>query len=229
MPARPWTVLKPSPLTQRGPNLWTIDDDIPGLAGVNRRMTVVKRADGTLLFFNAVPMPDATLAQLRAMGTPTALVLPNRYHALDAAAFAQKLNVTTFMPDVALPALAPMVTGRSISELPPGDDVTAITLESFHTREVALVVGKTLVVGDVVSNVPHGRGLRAWLMKTIGFTGPVPRLPAPAWKRVGRDRALLGRELEALAQRPLDTLIPSHGEVFTGDVAGALRHIAAGL
>ena len=229
MTARPWTVLSPSSLTQRSERVWTIDDDIPGLNGVNRRMTIVRRADGSLLFYNAVPVPDATLEALRALGSFGALVVPNQFHALDAAAFAQKLNVPAFMPDVAVTALADRVQGRDLAQLPPGDDVRVFTVDGFRTHEAVLVVGKTLIVADLVTNVPHGKGLRALPMRLVGFTGPEPTLPPPVKFRVGVDKPKIRARLEALAGLELDTLIPSHGEVFTGDVSSALRRVARGV
>ena len=95
MTTRPWMVNQPGPLIPRGEGLWTVDDFVPGPAAIPRRMTVVKRDDG-LLFFNAIPMPEATLAQLRALGTPRHLILPNEFHALDAHGFITMLGVTAW-------------------------------------------------------------------------------------------------------------------------------------
>lgn len=226
MSARVWTVNKPGPLTQRAPNVWTVDDDIPGpLAGVNRRMTVIRRADGSLLFFNAIPVPDETLRALRELGTPRALVVPNQFHALDAAAFVEKLQLDAFMPDVAVSALK----GRAISELLSGDDVQHFTVDGFSTREVVLVAHGCLIVGDLVTNVAPLPGFKGLMLRVVGFTGAQPRLPPPVRRRVGRDLKAVSTFLERLAAMPLTTLIPSHGEVFTGDVGAALRRVAHGL
>ncbi len=221
-------MLSPSALTPRGENVWTVDDLIPGINGVNRRMTVIRRSDGTLLFYNAIPLPEDTLAALRALGAPGALVVPNQFHALDAAAFAQKLNVPAFMPGVAVEALASRLAGRDIAELP-ADGLRVFTIDGFKTKEAVLVFGKTLVVADLVTNVPHGRGLRALPLRLMGFSGPEPRLPPPVLFRVGVDRALIRARLEELAGLGLEMIIPSHGDVFTGDVATALRRVANAL
>lgn len=102
---RPWTVNRPGPLTPRGPDLWTIDDAVPGIPGAGRRMTIVRRRDETLLFYNAIPLPEETLRAVRALGSPARLVVPNQFHALDAAAFTLKLNVTPYAPQVAVTEL----------------------------------------------------------------------------------------------------------------------------
>ena len=54
-------------------------------------MTVLRQGDGTLLFYDAVPVDDATLEQLRALGRPAVLIVPNQYHSLDAPARAHRL------------------------------------------------------------------------------------------------------------------------------------------
>ncbi|MBL9038846.1 MAG: hypothetical protein JNG84_10050 [Archangium sp.] len=228
--ARAWTPYRPRALTQRDERVWTVDDDIPGITGVTRRMSIVRRSDGSLLFFNAIPVPEETLAAVRSLGTPAALIVPNRYHALDAAPFAEKLGVPAFAPAVAIAPLAERVRCRPISELPADAVVQVVTIDGFSTDEVCLVIGGTLIVGDVVTNAPHGRGLYALMMRFIGFTGPEPRLPPPVRKRVGRDMNVLRRNLRALAQTPgLARLIPSHGDVFEGNVPAALERIAAGV
>ncbi|MGV3624808.1 MAG: hypothetical protein ACO1OB_28570 [Archangium sp.] len=228
MTSRPWTIHQPGPLTARGEHLWTIDDLVPGMP-VNRRMTIVRRDDGTLLFFNAIPVPDDTLAAIQKLGTPTALVVPNHFHAMDAAAFTQKLNVTAYMPDVAITALADRLKGHRLSELPRGDDVQVFTVEGFKTNEVVLFTRTALITADLVTNVANFGGAYGLMMRLIGFTGPRPTLPPPVRFRVGKDKALIRARLEQLATLNPSTLIPSHGAVFTGDVATELRHIAGRL
>ena len=60
-PARPWTVHKPGPIVPFAAKVWLVDDEVPGLKGATRRMTIIRRADGTLVFFNAIPLPDELL------------------------------------------------------------------------------------------------------------------------------------------------------------------------
>ena len=156
-------------------------------------------------------------------------MVPNQFHALDAAAFAQKLNVPAFMPGVAVKALASRLAGREIAELPKSDSLRVFTIDGFKTKEAVLVVGKTLVVADLVTNVPHGSGIAALPLRLLGFSGPAPRLPAPVLFRVGVDRPLIRARLEELAGLGLEMIIPSHGDVFTGDVSTALRSVASRL
>ena len=52
---RPWFVAPHGPLEKLEDNLWTIDAPLPGTP-LSRRMAIIKRSDGTLLFFQAVPV-----------------------------------------------------------------------------------------------------------------------------------------------------------------------------
>ena len=222
--SRPWTVYRPRPLIQRDEGLWTIDDDIPGIPGVCRRMTVIKRLDGTLLFYNAIPVDDATLAQLRELGTPGQLIIPNQFHALDAAAFAHRLGLTAYCPAVGIEPLASRLTCQPITALPLDAGLEVFRVDGFKTHEVLLLAGKTLVVADLITNAAHVGGFYGLMMRLIGFTGPRPILPKPVRKRVGRDLPAVGalmRELAGLER--LSRLIPSHGEIIETNAREALR------
>jgi hypothetical protein len=227
---RPWTVNRPGPLTQRAPNLWTIDDDVPGLPGAGRRMSIVRRADGALLFYNAVPVPEATLTQVRALGRPGQLMLPNQFHALDAAAFSQKLDVAAFAPDVALTPLAERLACRPMHALPPDAGLEVFTVDGFRTHEAVLCVAGSLLVADLVTNVPHRNSLVGLPLRMLGFSGPQPKLPKPVRKRVEIDTSAVKRLLNVLADKAgLERLVVSHGEIYEGDVPAALRHVAQAL
>src|SRR3954470_19115284 len=97
MARRPWTVIPHQPLRKHEDNLWSVEGPVPGVP-IGRRMTIVKRQDGTLAFFNAVPVDDATLDEIRRLGEPRYLVVPHYGHAVDADAFKRRLNLTAYGP-----------------------------------------------------------------------------------------------------------------------------------
>jgi hypothetical protein len=95
---------------------------------------------------------------------------------------------------------------------------------------VVLLTRGCLIVGDLVTSVPHGSGLANLMMRLMGLTGPAPKLPRPVRMRVGRDLAAVRALLNQLADQPgLACLIPSHGVLWETDVPGALRGVAASL
>jgi hypothetical protein len=230
MPGRPWSVFRPQPLIQRAATVWTVDDAIPGIPGADRRMSIFRYADGSLLFYNAIPVPEETLNAIRALGRPAYLVVPNRYHALDAAPFAERLGLAAFASPATLNALSSRFSCRPVNTLPPDPGLQWFTVEGFKTREVVLLVHGTLLVGDLVTNVPHVATLRGLLMRLIGFTGPAPKLPGPVRKRVGEDMTKVRALLDQLAQLDgVSRLIPSHGPVVETNVREALQNVARTL
>ena len=188
-------------------------------------MTVLKRSDGTLLFYNAIPVDDATLAQLRALGTPKQLIVPNQFHALDAAAFAHRLGLTAYCPTVAIEPLASRLTCLPIAQLPLDAGLEVFSVEGFKTHEAVLLLGgKTLLLADLITNVPHQGGFYGLMMRFIGFTGPKPVLPRPVRKRVGRDLPAVGALMRKLAAiETLSRIIPSHGAIIETNAREALR------
>lgn len=227
---QPYVVNKPGPLTQVGPRVWTVDDTLPGPRPIPRKMTVLVRDDG-LLFFNGVPVDDAALAQLRTLGTPKYLVVPNEFHAVEVVPFAEKLGLTTYAHPTVMKALGPRLpAAQPLSALPSEAHTRLFTVEGFRTHETAVFFDGTLVVADLLTNLAHQPGIGGFMMRLIGFTGPEVKLPRPVRKRVEENPELVRSLLRELAELPeLTRLVPSHGAVFSGDVRAALRRVADGL
>jgi len=234
-PRRPWTVLPHGPLEQLDENLYAIESAVPGIPGLRRRMAIVRRTDGGLLFFNAVPVDEDALARIRALGTPAMLVIPQHLHMIDAHAFRDRLGLRVYAPRATRARVAEAVTvDGTFEDIPADPAVSIVTVAGFRSGEGMAVVRSadrvSLVVADVVLNVPHAPGLGGLLFRLLGFTGNQPKLPAPVRLRVLRDRGALRIQLEELAKTPgLARIVPSHGAVVARDPARVLREIAATL
>lgn len=230
---RAWTVVAPGPLTRIDENLWSVEDAVPGAPGIRRRMTLVRRSDGKLVFYNGIPVADDGLAAIRALGEPAYLFIPNALHMIDAAAFVEKLGLRAFGPPQSLDAVrARLPETAPYDELPEDPAHQALTVDGFKTGEGLLLVRTgekvSAVVADLVMNQRHGTGFFGFMFKMMGFTGDTPRLPKPVLFRVGDDRPKLRAFLEKLAATPgLARVVPSHGEIIDGDAAGALRAVAS--
>jgi hypothetical protein len=223
------------PLEAIDENLWAVRAAVPGIPGLDRRMCIVRRSDGGLLFYNAVPVDEPTLAAIRALGTPAQLVVPHELHTLDAEAFRQRLAVRTFAPAARREAVGRRVqVDGTFEELPPDPALALESMPGMKTAEGVLRIRSgprvSLAVADLVTNVPHGPGVRGAIFRLVGFTGPEPRLPPPVRLRVVRDRAALRAQVERLAATPgLTRILVTHGAVVDRDPAGALRRAAASL
>jgi len=232
-PPRPWTVVRHRPLERIEENLHAVEGDVPGIPGFHRRMTIARRSGGGLLFFNAVPVDDATLDRIRAFGKPEILIVPHHLHSLDAHAFREKLGLQVYAPARGRALVAERVpVDGTFEELPEDPTLKVLTVAGFKTGEGLLVVRSgehtSLVVADVVTNVPDGPGLKGFIARTIGFTADRPILPSLVRLRVLRDRPALRAQLEELSRTPgLARIVPTHGDVVERDPAGALRAIAA--
>jgi hypothetical protein len=234
-PPRPWTVTPHGPVERIDENLWAVESDVPGVPLLKRRMAIVRRGDGGLLFFNAVPVGDAALDRIRALGKPAILVVPQHLHMLDAHAFRAKLGVRVYAPASTRALVAERVeVDGAFEDLPPDPAVRVDTVAGFKTGEGFATVRSgprvSLVVADMVLNMPPAPGLTGFLYSLLGFTGDRPKLPTPVRLRVLRDKAALRAQLQQLAATPgLARIVPSHGPIVDRDPAGALRHVASSL
>ncbi len=239
MPARPshrpWTVLPHGPLELLEENLRAVTASLPR-GGMNRRMAVVRLSDGRLVFHNAVPLDEPSMAALRGWGRPAFLVVPNRFHRLDVHAFRERHpGLVVLCPAEARPHVEEKVqVDGGLELLPPDPSLSAVPLEGMRGGEAALLVRSpggraTLVFGDAVMNLAHLPGAEGLLLRLLGSTGG-PKVTWIARRFAVSDRRALAAHLERLAATPgLSRLLVSHGEDVTRDAPGVLRQVAARL
>jgi hypothetical protein len=235
-PPRPWTVTPHGPLVPVDENLWTIDSPVPGIPGgvFPRKMSIVRRSDGTLLFHNAIPVDDPTLEQVRALGKPALLVVPSPFHCIDAHAFRERLGLQVYCPAAAKEQVTEVVAvDGDWTALPADSAVRVEPLDGTTRGEGALAITSaghvSLLFCDAFFNLPHQPGFWGLVWRLGGFSGPP--MCGPVWlKRAVFDRSALAASLDRLAALPsVIRLVPSHGEVLTNDPAAALRSVAAKL
>ncbi|HET8733086.1 MAG TPA: hypothetical protein VFM45_04865, partial [Anaeromyxobacteraceae bacterium] len=178
---------------------------------------------------------EPTLDRIRALGRPEILVVPQHLHAMDAHAFRERLGVKVFAPAAGRARVEERVRVEgTLEEVPADPDVEVRTVAGFRTGEGFLVVRSgprtSLVVADVVLNVPDGPGVDGLVFRLLGMTGPEPRLPLMVRLRVLGDKEALRAQLGELARLPgLARIVTSHGANVSRDPAGVLCRIAAGL
>jgi hypothetical protein len=229
---RPWTVTPHDPIEKIDDNLWALSSPVPGMK-IHRRMCIVRRDDGRLLFYNAVPMDERTLDEIKAWGNPSFLVLTHDQHMIDGDAFRQKLGVSVYCPKAtsAKVRLRTTVTGE-MEDLPGDPAIGWDAARSTKLDEPVMIVKSgggaraSIVTSDVFQN--NQAVQTAFMFRLMGFLGP--KTP-PMFKMLFlKDKAGLRTEMERWAATPnLARIIPSHGTVITDDPAGALRRAAAGL
>jgi len=196
-------------------------------------MAVARLGDGRLVVYNAIALDDAEMQTLEAWGRPAFLVVPSAGHRNDAKIWKQRY------PEMKV--IAPAGAKKRVEEVVPVDDtrgdfgdptVRFVAPDCTEARDCLLEVhsarGVTLIINDLVVNMPHVRGIGGLIFRLLGFTGPSPKVAPIARMMLVRDRAGLKSLLEQLAERKnLVRVVMSHGHPIERDCAGALRAAAA--
>jgi hypothetical protein len=225
---RPWTVTRHDAIEKLDDNLWTVDGDVPGLP-VRRRMAIVKRASGELMFFNAVPLDDTALEEIRSWGRPSMLVVPHHQHMIDGHAFREKLGLKLY---------GSRECADEIKKRAPLEGTLDAIAEDAHVKvhgSVGTKLGEpvlevrsggrvTLLFGDLIQNTP--RESLSLPFRMLGFAGG-PKI-TPVFKLMFvKDRPRVKDQLVQWSELPgLQRLVPSHGSVVASDAAAALRRAA---
>jgi hypothetical protein len=231
-PPRPWIVTRHDPIEKLEDNLWSVGGDVPGLP-FHRRMSIIKRADGTLLFFNAIPLEEAALKEVLDWGKPAILVVPHDQHMIDARPFAEKLGLKLYGPkecEAKVRARAEM-TG-TLDAVPADPAIRIEPIAGVKNGEPALTItsagGRTsILVSDVImNNSKESIGLFPRLM---GFAGHAKIVPVFRMMFL-KDKAALKSQVNRWAELPgLTRLVPCHGDIVSSSPSDALRSAAATL
>jgi len=228
-----WHVLPHGPLEPLADNLFWLQGDLPNMS-LKRNMTVARLADSRLVIHNGIALEEPLLRELLAWGKPAFLLVPNGYHRLDAPAWKRRfpeLRVLAPRGSHAKVSKVVQVDG-SYDDFPACDEVHLTHLLGTAEREGSMQVrsrdGVTVVLNDIVFNMDKKRDLLGFLFTTLMGSAPGPRISRLSKLALVKDRALLKRELSALADLPgLTRLIVAHEKVAHG--AEARRALEAAL
>lgn len=225
------------PLTQIAPKLWVVQGRLP--RGPLPRTMIVHLLSGPggrprLLIHSAVALDADGMKQLEALGEPAVMIVPNRFHRLDAAVFKHRYpHLKVLCPDAARKFVEQKVAvdGSCEAELPAWG-VTCHRPPGIRDGELCyeLDVGdgrsKALVVTDVLFNLPHLPGFSGWLLRLLGSSGFF------GITRIGKFLLLENREafrnwLHALSRRgDLQHICVGHGDVVSANIAAKLHEAA---
>ncbi len=228
-----WTVLPHGRLTEVDDGIWTVTGQIEmPLTHFQRRMTVVRLKSGKLVIYSAIALDEPQMQVLEAAGTPACLIVPGDHHRADAKVWKDRYPaLEVIAPAGAVKAAEDVVQVDSSDADFDDPDVTFVTVKGLAGHEAALRVrrpsGTTLIVNDIVGNLPSESGL---LLQLMGFSGDHPHIPVPIKVGLGGRADELKQQLLDWAAEPnLVRIIMSHGEPLEADPAGALRQLAETL
>ena len=229
--ARPWTVLPHGPIEKLSSRVWTVSGTLPDMP-LQRRMTVVRRADDSLWIHSAIPLDEASMAQIEAWGAPAQLVVPNGWHRLDAAAYTARYpKLRVFCPAVARERVREVVTvHHTLDELAEDSVLGAVFSDGVSSGEAVFVArderGVALIFNDLFFNHAHVPGGAGMVLRALGSTGG-PRVTRTAKMLMIRDRSAVAKTLVELANLPrLYALVPGHGDVVLEGAPQVLANAA---
>jgi hypothetical protein len=226
-----WTVHPHGPIEKVTANIWRVVGSMPG-PPIPRTMVLIRLRDGRIVVHSAIALDDVTMREIEGWGTLAFLFVSGIGHRLDAPAFkARYPSMTVMCPAGAKKKVEEVIAVDRTDIVFDDPEITWRILEGTEGREGVMTVrsqeGTSLVLNDMMMNMPHIAGFGGLVGRAIGFTGPTKLPPITKFVLV-KDKAALRADLERLAETPdLRRLIPSHGDIVTGDPAGALRRVAA--
>jgi hypothetical protein len=235
-PFSEWTVLPHGRLMRFDDNLRSVTGVLRTPMGdVQRRMTVVRVKDGCLIVYSAIALDEAEMSALERFGTPAYLIVPNDIHRMDAKAWKDRYPAMSVVAPAGARAKVEEIVPVDATAMDFGDPaVSFVAVPGTGKREGALVVdtgsGTTLVLNDLIFNLPNRPGLSGWLFKTIGMTGDEPHVPPLVRMHLVEDKDALRAQLERWSRLPqLKRVIISHGNIIANDAPHVLGRIAEDL
>jgi len=231
-----WKVLPHEPIEKLADQIWRVEGSLPGMA-LKRVMAIGKRSDGRLVIHNGIALEEDAMKEIETWGDPALIVVPNKYHRLDAKVFKDRYPEA----DVVCPAGC----RKQVEEVVPVDrdyDDPAVQNEAVELHHLGGIAesegymlvrgddGATLVLNDALFNTPHQPGVIGWALRNITDSTGGPRVSRLfKWLAV-KDKAALRASFEKLAATPdLQRIIVAHHETIAKDPAGVLRDVAAKL
>jgi hypothetical protein len=231
----PWTVHPHDPIERIDDTVWRVEGTLPK-SPLRRVMTVIRRSDGTLVLHSVVALREDAMREIEAWGKPSVMLVPSGWHRMDAPAYLERYpGLTVFCPEGARRRVerAVRVTG-TYADFANDDRVKVETIAGTRAGEGALIIhgssGTTLVLNDLVFNMPDLPGALGLLLKHVTQSSGGPRVTRVArWVHV-KDRAQVRSHFERFAALPnLRRIVVSHHRVIDQDPAGTLRRLAESL
>ncbi len=230
-----WKVFRHWPIERLEDNLWRVQGTLPGIP-LYRVMTVIKRADGTLVIHGGIALEEDAMKEIEAWGTPAVLVVPNQAHRLDAARFkARYPNLRVYCPRPAKKKVEEIVpVDATYESFPNGDDLRVEPLDGLKGAEGVFVVQSgartSLIFNDAVFNMAHRKGLPGFIFKYLTQSSGGPRVSRLVKLFFVKQKGAFRAHLERLSELPnLVRVIVAHHETITENPSAALKTAASTL
>jgi hypothetical protein len=186
-----------------------------------RRMTVLALHDGGSAIWSPVPLREAEMSRIEALGPVRYLVVPNRGHRLDLKPWKDRYpGARIIAPPTAREAVMEAAPVDAITDIIGDPDIEFQIVAGTKEDEFALIIQRgddnTLILNDILSNVRHPKGLGAQVMaRLLGFGVKRPRTSRPVRLMFVKDPTELAKQFRSWAAIPqLRRIIVSHGDII---------------
>jgi REP element-mobilizing transposase RayT len=216
-PHTTWKVLPHGDLEKIADNLYTVVGTLKMPGGETpRRMTIVRLEGNRLAIYSAIALDEQRMRQLEALGDPCFLIVPSGIHRLDARPWkARYPDLVVVAPAGALERVSEVVD-IDATEAGLGDPrVSLAYIPGTKRRELAMTVqtdtGRTLVVNDLIFNLPKMHGLAGLALRLLGFGPGHPTMPKLVRRKLVDDDKAVRDQLHEWANAGFERILPSHG------------------
>ncbi|HVV87119.1 MAG TPA: hypothetical protein VHE35_28965 [Kofleriaceae bacterium] len=212
-PHETWDVLPHGELERVADNLYTVVGKLPmPLGETPRRMTIVKLRGGRLAIYSAIALDEPRMNALLRLGRPTFLIVPSAIHRIDAHPWKERFpDLVVVAPRGALDKIREVVAVDATACDLDDPRVRLEMVAGTDDRELAMLVDRTLVVNDLIFNLPRVKGLAGLGLRLLGFGPGHPAMPKLVQRRLVTDRGRMRGQLRAWAAMGLERILPAHG------------------
>jgi hypothetical protein len=198
-------------------------------------MTIIRRDDGSLVVHNGIAVNDEVREAMEALGPIRLIIVPNGFHRLDAPAFKDRYPDAIFA--------CPKGAKRKVEEAVPVDLTYdqvpadgALRLEHWdgsRDGEGALLVtssdGMSLVVNDAIFNLPKMGGVFGFIYGRLMGNAGKPKITTITRLFLLKEKEAFKAHLLRVAERGVERLIMSHGDVIKTGASDVLKQLAGTL
>lgn len=224
-------VLPHGDLIRLDSRLWYVTGSLPH-GNTPRNMVIYKLNSGGLLIHSAIALNEAAMLNIEKIGRLEYLMVPNKFHRLDAPLFKERYNY--------IKVICPAVIRNDVEAKVPVDNSVEDTTrelgikyhipEGFNSGELVYEFdvenGKALIFCDLLFNLEHFGGITGWLLRILGSTGFF------GTTKIGRilmkDKPAIKKLLLKLSETDnLKYILVAHGKPISKDCSIKLREAAS--
>jgi hypothetical protein len=230
-----WTVLHHAEIEKLTENLWRVQGTIDK-PPIDRVMVVARLDHGGLVIHNPIALDDASMSAIDAWGKVSFIVVPNGFHRMDAKPFAARYpSAKVLCPRGAKKKVDEVVrVSGDYTSFPTDSRVRLEHLDGVAEAEGVMVVesndGVSLVLNDIVFNMPHKAGFAGFILKSVLQSSGGPRVSRIGKWFLVKDKAALKACFTRLASTPkLRRILVAHHETIDHAPSETLKRVAADL